>query len=127
MAETMPKKPPRDNRGRRELSTVHTAGDSAARLLQRITKRAQVVLPAGGPRAGAAGESWLQRLQAALPEELRPHLLAVLEKPDGLVLFAGSATWASRLKLALPELAEAAGRRPLTVRLDPGSRGRAGQ
>lgn len=118
----MPKKPPRDNRAAVELRTVHTAGDSAARLLQRITKRAQVVLPGAGPAAASGGETWLARLQAALPAELRPHLLGVLEKADGLVLFAGSATWASRLKLALPDLAEAAGQRALTVRLDPGQR-----
>lgn len=81
-----------------------------------------MVLP-GEPRAGGAGETWLQRLRTALPEELRPHLLDVLEKTDGLVLFAGSAAWAGRLKLALPELAEAAGNRRLTVRLE--ARGRA--
>jgi hypothetical protein len=88
-----------------------------AGLLQRITKRAQVVLPTPGD---GAPDPWLQKLRAALPEELRPHLLSVLEKPDELVLFAGSAAWASRLKLVLPELAGAAGQRRLTVRLDPG-------
>ena len=125
MPTNMHKKPPRNNRRPAELRTVHTAGAEAARLLQRITRRAQVVLPgAQGDPAGAAAErSWLERLRAALPEELRPHLRSVLEKPDGLVLFAGSAVWAGRLKLALPELAGVAGGRDLRVRLDTG-RGR---
>lgn len=117
----MPKKPPRDNRGPAELRTVHTAGASAARLLQRITRRAQVVLPGVGDPGAAGPEAWLPRLRAGLPEELRPHLIAVLEKADGLVLFAGSAAWAGRLRLALPDLGPLAGNRRLTVRLDVGS------
>ena len=39
---------------------------------------------------------------------------------EGLVLFVSSAAWASRVKLVLPELAEATERRQLVVRLDPG-------
>lgn len=116
----MPKKTGRDNRAGRELRTVHSAGSRLDGLLQRITKRANVMLPVPGGPAGAAPEPWLQRLRAALPEELRPHLTGVLEKSGELVLFAGSATWASRLKLVLPELAPAAGGRRLVVKLDPG-------
>ncbi len=88
-------------------------------MLQRIARRAQVVLPGSG-KAGTDAPDWLARVQAALPPELRPHLTKVLEKPEGLVLFVSSAAWASRVKLVLPELAEATERRQLVVRLDPG-------
>jgi len=93
-------------------------------LLQRISRQAQVVLqPSAGAREEAAAPGWLSRVQAALPEELRPQLTQVIEKPDGLVLFVRSAAWASRLKLVLPDLDQVAGHRRLTVRLDPGAKG----
>lgn len=115
----MPKKPLRDNRGVAELRTVHTAAAGAARVLQRISRRARVVLPPAedGP---ARDISWVSRLRAALPDELRMHLLQVLEKERELVLFADSAVWAGRLRLALPDLEPLAGDRRLTVRLQPG-------
>lgn len=119
----MPKKPPRDNRKRPELRTVHTAGAGAAALLQRISRRARVVLPAGETRAGTL--SWLERLRAVLPATQRPHLLEVLEKEQALVLFVDSAVWAGRIRLSLPELGEVAAGRQLQVRL--AARGRAGQ
>ncbi len=117
----MPKKTPPDNRRAKGLHTVHTAGDGAARVLQRISARARVVLP-GQTVAAMPPPAWLERLRAALPEELRPHLVGVLEKSDGLVLFAASAAWAGRLKLELPDLAGAAENRPLKVRLAPQQR-----
>lgn len=120
----MPKKPQRDNRAPRELRTVHTAGERAASLLQRISRHAGVVLqPPQGPSPDGAPSGWLPRLQAALPEELRPQLTQVIEKSDGLVLFVRSAAWASRLKLLLPELDRVAEHRRLTVRLDPAAKG----
>lgn len=120
----MPKKPPRDNRKRPELRTVHTAGAGAAALLQRITRRAQVVLPTAGAGSGAA--CWLERLRAALPLDQQPHLVEVLEKEQALVLFVDSAAWAGRIRLSLPELEELAGGRELQVRLAARGRG-AGQ
>jgi len=84
-------------------------------LLQRITRRAQVVLPAAGDGGNTA--SWLERLRAALPEAQRSHLLEVLEKEQALLLFVDSAAWAGRIRLSLPELGELAGGRELQVRL----------
>jgi hypothetical protein len=111
----MPKKPPRDNRKARELRTVHTAGAGAAALLQRITRRAQVVVsPASEGEGGVT--PWLVRLRGRLPEEQRAHLLDVLEKEAALVLFVDSAAWAARIRLSLPELSVAAGR-PVELRL----------
>lgn len=119
----MPKKPPRDNRKRPELRTVHTAGAGAAALLQRISREARVVLPGGDPGAGTP--SWLERLRAALPDVQRPHLLEVLEKEQSLVLFVDSAVWAGRIRLSLPELGAVADGRALQVRL--AARGQAGR
>jgi hypothetical protein len=120
MPTNMHKKPRRDNRAGRELSTVHTAGDQAALLLQRIKQRARLEIT-GESASRPAPESCLQQLRAALPESLRPHLVGVIEKSEGLTLLADSAVWAGRLKLALPDLAVAAGHRPMIVRLDPGA------
>ncbi len=119
----MPKKPPRDNRKRPELRTVHTAGAGVAALLQRITRRAQVVLPGAETLRGTP--SWLERLRAALPASQRPHLVEVLEKEQALVLFVDSAAWAGRIRLSLPELEELAPGRRLQVRL--AARGPAGR
>lgn len=121
----MPKKPPRDNRNRPELRTVHTAGASAAALLQRITRRAQVLLPAVS--GAVAGGSWLERLREGLPEEQRRHLVDVLEKEQGLLLFVDSAAWAGRIRLSLPDLAGLSAGRRLDVRLAPRKAARAGQ
>jgi hypothetical protein len=112
----MPKKPPRDNPRSRELRTVHSAGTGAAALLQRITRRAQVVLP-GTPEAGGEPRSWLSRLREGLPEEQQPHVVGVLEKAGELVLFADSAAWAGRIRLSLPQLAGMSAGRRITVRL----------
>jgi hypothetical protein len=114
----MPKKPPRDNPRGPELRTVHSAGSGAAALLQRITRRAQVVLP--GARDGASEPlSWLARLRQRLPQEQQAHLTDVIEKAGELVLFADSAAWAGRIRLSLPELAEVTAGRRITVRLMP--------
>ncbi len=80
-----------------------------------------------GAQGKDAPPGWLARVQAALPEELRPQLTQVIEKPDGLVLFVRSAAWASRLKLLLPDLEQVAEHRRLTVRLDPAAKGPARQ
>lgn len=114
----MPKKPPRHNPPRKELRTVHSAGSGAAALLQRITRRAQVVLPGSDLPQGDPG-TWLRRLRERLPEEQRVHLKEVLEKAGELVLFADSAAWAGRIRLSLPALVDAAAGRRMTVRLMP--------
>jgi hypothetical protein len=102
----MPKKPPRNNPPFREGRTVQ----SAASLLQRITRKAGGALPSLG--TAAASVSLIESLRAQLPAELRPHLIEVLEKPGELVLFTDSAVWAGRLKLSVTALAgPAAGRR----------------
>jgi hypothetical protein len=107
----MPKKVPRNNPAGRSQRTVHTV----ASLLQRINLKAGGNLPAPQMAAPAA----LEQLRLLLPEELRPHLLEVLEKPGELVLFADSAVWAGRLKLAAAQLAEVAAGRRQVVRLMP--------
>ena len=50
-----------------------------------------------------------------LPEELRPHLLDCLLKPAEIVLFAESASWATRLRVAAIEAADAGAFAGLTV------------
>jgi hypothetical protein len=108
----MPKKVPRNNPAGRSQRTVH----SAATLLQRIRNRA-----GGQAMPHVAPASTLLQLKLLLPEELRPHLLQVLEKPGELVLFADSAVWAGRLKLMVTALAPvAAGRRQVVRLLPPG-------
>jgi hypothetical protein len=93
-------------------------------LLQRIAKGAQIVSPGVAGAAAQGSDPWLERLRARLPEPLRGQLVAVLEKPGELVLFAESAVWAGRLRLALPALGGEAGGRKLTVRLRQGLRSR---
>lgn len=109
----MPKKPPRNNPSRLHDRTVQ----SAASLLQRISRKAGGTLPS--PGAPAASDSLIQNLRSLLPDELRPHLIEVLEKPGELVLFTDSAVWAGRLKLAALELAGLAAGRRQVVRVMP--------
>lgn len=109
----MPKKPPRNNPPIRERRTVQTA----ASVLQRITSRV------GGPLAGLpsqkAAMALIDRLRPLLPEDVQPHLMEVLEKPGELVLFADSAVWAARLRLAASDLSAATAGRRLVVRVLP--------
>lgn len=115
----MPKKPPRHNPQNRDGRTVH----SAASLLQRISRKTGGTLAAASLSRASQGaadpQTLLERLRTLLPESLRPHLVEVLEKSGELVLFADSAVWASRLKLAAPELAAIAGQRRQVVRVAP--------
>jgi len=92
----MPKKPPRDNPKNRVPRTVQ----SAAGLLQRISLRAGIVSP-------AAAASHIDVVRAALPEELRAHVVNCLIRPGEVVIFAGAAAWATRLRLAACEAASA--------------------
>lgn len=114
----MPKKPPRNNPRDGDRRTLQ----SSASLLQRITAKA------GSPRAAlplAGSTSLIEQVRKSLPEELRQHLVEVLEKPGELVLFADSAVWAGRLKLAVPELSGVLAGRRQTVRVMlPGASGR---
>lgn len=114
----MPKKPPRNNPRHGDRRTVQ----SAAALLRRITERSGGALPAL-PASGAAA-SLIQRLRESLAEEVRPHLVEVLEKPGELVLFADSAVWAGRLKLAAADLSGVLAGRRQTVRVMPPGRPR---
>jgi hypothetical protein len=104
----MPKPPRRYNPQNRDSRTVRTAGPQsaglgAAALLHRIGQKSGFTLRPTAP------VSWEDRLQQALPEELRPHLIRVLEKPGELVVFTESAVWAGRLKLALADWQAGAG------------------
>jgi hypothetical protein len=115
----MPKKPPRHNPPYRAFRTVQ----SAATVLRRISRKTGVVAPAQG---GVEGSSHIASIRAGLPEELRPHLLDCLLKPAEIVLFAESASWATRLRVAAIEAADAGafagltGANPrVTVRVSP--------
>jgi hypothetical protein len=106
----MPKKVPRNNPAAGSYRTVQ----SAAALLQRISR------PVGGlPAPQMAQPAAVERWRQLLPEELRPHLIEVMEKPGELVLFTDSAVWAGRLKLAASSLATVAAGRRQVVRLIP--------
>jgi hypothetical protein len=109
----MPKKPPRNNPKDRDGRTVQ----SAASLLRRISQKSGGAMPSLGTAAAAI--SLIERLRTRLPEELRTHLIEVLEKPGELVLFTDSAVWAGRLKLAVNDLAEIAAGRRQVVRVMP--------
>jgi hypothetical protein len=118
----MPKKPPRDNQKYRAFRTVQ----SAATVLRRISQKTGVV-PAPFTQ-GAGGTSHIDLIRAGLPEELRPHLVTCLLKPAEIVLFAESAAWAARLRVAAVEAAQTgafsgiSGANPrITVRLSPRS------
>jgi hypothetical protein len=114
----MPKKPTRDNRKGRELRTVHTAGAGAAALLQRISGRAGVhISPLDSHPAGAPAET--DRLRQLIPRELDAHVVELLVKDEGSVLFMDSAAWAARLRLWLAEHPGSGGTKPVTVRLKP--------
>lgn len=116
----MPKKPPRDNPRNRTSRTVQ----SAATVLRRISQKTGVAPP---PPAGpASGVSHIDLVRAGLPAELRAHLVTCLVKPAEIVLFAESAAWATRLRVAAVEASQAgaydaiAGARALiTVKITP--------
>jgi hypothetical protein len=117
----MPKKVPRNNPRGRSNRTVQGSAQSAASLLQRINRKAAGKLPA----LQSGGATALGVVRQLLPEELRPHLVEVLEKPGELVLFTDSAAWAGRLKLAASALAGfAAGRRQVVRMMPNGVSGR---
>lgn len=117
----MPKKPFRDNPKNRVSRTVQ----SAAGLLQRIGQRAGIATPAA---AGAAAVSHIEMVRAHLPNELREHVMNCLIRPGEVVLFADTAAWATRLRMAACEAAaagaftnlpEISGTPRITVRVTP--------
>lgn len=114
----MPKDTPRDNPRDRDKRTVQ----SAASLLRRISQKAGGAVPTLA--SPVAPPALIEKLRALLPEELRPHLQQVLEKPGELVLFTESAVWAGRLKLAAPILEGVAAGRKQVVKLIPPEKSR---
>jgi hypothetical protein len=117
----MPKKPLRDNPKNRVSRTVQ----SAAGLLQRISQRAGLAGPA---TAGLQPGSHIDVVRAHLPNELRAHVVNCLIRPDEVVLFADTAAWATRVRLAACEAAAAGAfiqlpgitaRARITVRITP--------
>lgn len=110
----MPKKPPRDNPPGRQRRTVQ----SAASVLQRITRHSGVLQAPQGP-SPAPPESLLERVRGQLPAELRPHLLDAMEKEGELVCFVDSAVWAGRFRLAAAETPALAAGSRLTLRVMP--------
>jgi hypothetical protein len=69
-------------------------------LLQRISRRADVVLSNDREKSGL---SHIEVIRAALPEALRAHVTDCLLRPGEWVLFADAAVWATRLRLAACE------------------------
>lgn len=61
----------------------------------------------------------MEKVRAQLPEELWSRVASCLEKPGELVLFAESAAWAARLKLALAEQPPRPDGRRISVRIQP--------
>ena len=103
----MPKKPRRDNLRRGAPRTVQ----SAASVLDRVLRRVAPVI--------SLRNQSLERVRGLFPESLREHVVDVLEKPEELVIFAASAAWAARLKLALAEQSGPTEARRTTVKLAP--------
>ena len=108
--DDMPQKPPRNTASGGITDSSHCRRGGRA-LAQRITRRANWCARAKGTLLGLGGDSCWATPRVPLPEALRPHLRSGGE-PDGLVLFARSAFWAGRLKLAPAELAVVAGGGP---------------
>ena len=103
----MPNKPRRHNLRKGAPRTVQ----SAASVLERILRRSAPGIPQKNQS--------LERVRERFPESLREHVVDVLEKPEELVIFAASAAWAARLKLALAEQPALAEARRTTVKLAP--------
>ncbi len=121
----MPKKPPRDNPKYPNSRTVQ----SAAAVLRRISRKSGALQ---GPLEAPGSPSHIEVVRAGLPPELAPHLAACLVKPAEIVLFATSAAWAARLRVAAAEAADrgeyarlcAGGPPRITVRVTPANPGR---
>lgn len=103
----MPKKPPRHNPPNRTPRTVQ----SAASILRRLNAQEGL---------GVSLENQnLETVRASLPEGLRGHVVGVLEKPEELVIFAESAVWVARLRLAFAAQPPAGSARRTIVKLAP--------
>ena len=132
----MPKMPPRDNPRNRNSRTIQGAAEGVQKLLQRMSRKSDVILStADGSNAAAshiAHVTLLDLVRGELPEDLRAHVLDCLLRPGELVLFADAAAWAARIRLAACEAAAngglsnlpAGGTAParITVRVSAGSR-----
>ena len=125
----MPKKTPRDKRGRasvrsragarsRSAASVHSVKDLLSRFapaLTRVTEKAE------------KQDFWSGWLASQLPAELSSRISGVTEREGTVVVFAESAAWSARLRFALLELEPAAraaapGFAGLEVRVLPRSR-----
>ncbi len=109
----MPKNPSRN----KVKSRSSAAPRSAANLLATLVRRDNP--GSGGAKTPGNPDDLCESLKSLLPPELGARLLAARLRDGELVLFADSAAWAGRLKLAATELI-AAGRMPAA--LPPGTR-----
>jgi hypothetical protein len=105
----MPKKTRPHNPKNRAARTVQSAGS----VLRRISQQAGAACSVAGVPADAA--SHIDVVRALLPVALQPHLQACLLKPGELVLFAASAAWAARLRVAACEAADSGAFRQMSV------------
>jgi hypothetical protein len=105
----MPKMPPRDNRRNPNSRTIQDAAEGVAKLLQRMSRKSDVILStaevSNAPASHIALPPLLEIVRRELPEELRAHVLDCLLRPGELVLFADAAAWATRIRLAACEVA----------------------
>ena len=104
----MPKIPPRDNRRNRSARTIQDTAHGMSGLLQRISRRSDVVVSTDEAPGAAVSHSdplsHIDAIRAGLPDSLRPHVTACLLRPGEWVLFADAAVWATRLRLAACEV-----------------------
>ena len=133
----MPKMPPRDNQRNRNSRTIQGAAEGVQKLLQRMTRKSDVILSTAegskAPPSHIAHAPLVDLVRRELPEELRGHVMDCLLRPGELVLFADAAAWAARIRLAACELAASGGLSELpggaaptriTVRVSAGRRTR---
>ena len=72
----------------------------------------------------ASQDAWRARLEKILPDSMAAHVSGILERQGGLIVYAESAAWGTRLRYAIAECEAAlrAGRPELgaiTVRVMP--------
>lgn len=134
----MPKMPRRDNPRNRNSRTIQGAAEGVAKLLQRMSRKSDVILStaqvSNAPASHNAHTPLLDIVRRELPEELRIHVLDCLLRSGELVLFTDAAAWAARIRLAACEAAAHGGWEDLptggatpariTVRVTAGRHGR---
>jgi hypothetical protein len=127
----MPKKPPQDKksipktRSRRDLRHLAGRNRIAPQSLAGIMKSGALLQGLDAKREQR--QLWLDWLREALPKELGAAVVGAVARGEVLTVHAASAAWASRLRFALPGLADRVRERApqivtLQVRVAPAGR-----